>query len=319
MTTASTSKSDRQNNDEFLTTTKGVTDAVKQFEKFGDRPVILIEISMYLKEEGHGYLEEKRLWIHKVWKRIVDLCPNITGGRHSFDTIFFAVENDDEDSVRNKFIDIVRGETTEILEGICVADTVAGDAEAKRLAMYDLMEEVTTKAKYGGQSFFDYGPDYLDVAKQYWMNGIPDAGRIIFENIRKRERPLWACNVLRFVLSYFNFDMNHMDEISEIISDERRWADAPQLFHSIRTDTLAARDFLSNAILKLANNVAEVIYNSSPASQRVNKSSRELFKYDTGWWLATNLKAIINMTGSEDMNVKGWDVLCGKGNSREYL
>ncbi|MEJ0032424.1 MAG: hypothetical protein WDO15_19655 [Bacteroidota bacterium] len=103
-----------------------------------------------------------------------------------------------------------------------------------------------------------------------------DLGRKIFESIPTHLRPAWGASLL-MVFSERLSTPTEIQELLNIVDNERNWKDAHQQFSKIRTFGLKDKKFQPESYLLLGENVAKITYNASgqPAP----------FDHDAGWWI----------------------------------
>lgn len=146
--------------------------------------------------------------------------------------------------------------------------------------------------------------ELADEAKRLWDTGQSlEAGRLLYEHIPAKSRPIWAASVLVIAQRHVSA-LPEVETILAIANDPSRWREASDAFWAIRELTLQAKDPLCEGVLTLAENVAKVIYNSSGHSP--------LFDHDSGWWIAQNLKYITEQINDPDFAAEAWLVLVAR-------
>jgi len=140
-----------------------------------------------------------------------------------------------------------------------------------------------------------------DKAKELWNAGRAlEAGRLLYERIPVELRPAWAAKILALACNYIPA-IPEVEAVLEITSDPSRWPEAREAFSAVRKLTLRAKDPLYEAVLILAENVAKVIYNSS--------GHLPFFDHDSGWWIAQNLKDVIDRVNDTEFALDAWSIL----------
>jgi hypothetical protein len=112
--------------------------------------------------------------------------------------------------------------------------------------------------------------NYLDQAAEYWRQNQPlKAGRLIFENLPREARSLWASNILKSVVERTGIESSSIKNILQIANHPSEWNKAHEAFSLARAETLKLNRFQEKTIeqmllvqqMGLAELVAKVIYN----------------------------------------------------------
>lgn len=147
----------------------------------------------------------------------------------------------------------------------------------------------------------------IDEAFDYWSSKKPlESGRIIYNQIPNDQRPIWAAEILN-LCRRLTSSVPEIDAVYEIALNQQRWKEAHDAFSRVRNLTLAfekskSKNSVYGGLLYLAENTAKVIYNASgePAP----------FDYDSGWWLVSNLRYIVDEIKSSEFEAKAWSKVC---------
>jgi hypothetical protein len=123
-------------------------------------------------------------------------------------------------------------------------------------------------------------------ARHAWDAGDAlQAGQILCEHLRVAERPGWAVASLDLAARLVP-PVPEIEVASTIAKTPARWHEAHEAFQAIRWLTLRETDRLCQSVLILAENTAKVTYNAS--------GSPAPFDADAGWWIAQNVRSIID-------------------------
>jgi hypothetical protein len=154
-------------------------------------------------------------------------------------------------------------------------------------------------------------------ALEYWESDHPlDAGRILYERVPKKLRPIWAANALE--LAYrFSPPTSEVEAVLAFARDSDEWGkgledkrkQAHGLFDTVRRLTLqyANRDSFYETTLLLAENTAKVTYNAYgyPAP----------FDHDAGWWVVADFAQVVANVNDAAFAAKAWSLM----SSEEYV
>jgi len=154
---------------------------------------------------------------------------------------------------------------------------------------------------------------FINEAFVYWSTGNAlEAGRLIYEQLPNNQRPLWAAKILNLGRQLIP-TVSEIDTVYKIALNRSRWREAHSAFSRVRELTLAfeksnSQDFIYGGVLYLAENTAKVSYNASenPAP----------FDYDSGWWIVSNLRFLVEKVGDSDFESKAWS-MAGYGEKLE--
>jgi len=146
--------------------------------------------------------------------------------------------------------------------------------------------------------------EFIDKARERWQAGHSlEAGRLLYEHIPSRLRPVWAAKVLDVAQSWVS-TAPEVALVIEIAKDPSRWPEARDAFLAVRELTLQAGDPLCEGLLMLAENVAKVTYNASGHSPP--------FDQDAGWWIVQNLKYLTEQISDPEFTANAWSTLSDK-------
>lgn len=153
----------------------------------------------------------------------------------------------------------------------------------------------------------------LDMAFASLNDGDPiEAGRAIFESIKKQDQPVWAANVLQMVVDRTGVKSVAIENILRCAKNPRDWKDGHKAFSLARDETLkleksgdlSSEQKLLLCTLLLAELVAKVTYNAiDPVDE---------FDEDSGWWVAVCLKDILQLIEDDKFSEAMWLALCCK-------
>jgi hypothetical protein len=142
----------------------------------------------------------------------------------------------------------------------------------------------------------------LDEAEQHWLAGrFQDAGRILYENVPRERRVVWASSVLEHAYRYFE-PVAEVDEVLVMARAPHRWHEAHEAFQRVRQVSLRMGHLpVQESILFLAETTCKVIYNASgqPAP----------FDFDAGWLIPQHLVHVINLLESSELAFQAWPLL----------
>jgi hypothetical protein len=158
--------------------------------------------------------------------------------------------------------------------------------------------------------------EYVSQAAKYWQSGQTiEAGRLIHDHLRPRDRPAWAAKILLLVLDKNGADRSHFHQILETAENPQWWAKGQGCFDLLRNETLKYDDLRRKGkltkeqdvyarLLLLAEFVAKVTYNAS--------DPKDEFDEDSGWWIAVVLNGFVKMWGDAEFSKAAWSALCDK-------
>jgi hypothetical protein len=137
-----------------------------------------------------------------------------------------------------------------------------------------------------------------------------EAGRVIFESIKKQDRPTWAANVLQRVVNRAGIKSIAVENILRCAKNPEDWKRGHKAFSLARDATLkleekgdlSSEQELLLCTLLLAELVAKVTYNATDPIDE--------FDEDSGWWIAGCLKDILQLLGDDKFSEIMWSTLC---------
>jgi len=157
----------------------------------------------------------------------------------------------------------------------------------------------------------------IALARAHWESGCGlDAGRILYERVPRRLRPLWGASALR-AASRFIPEIPEIEAVLAFAENPDKWGDGAEnkeeqahgFFDAARILALEYqdKDRPLESILILAENVAKVTYNAYgyPA----------LFDHDAGWLIVAALMYIAEQVGDAEFTAEAWSLLSNK----EYI
>lgn len=117
-----------------------------------------------------------------------------------------------------------------------------------------------------------------------------DSGRRIFLAVPANVRPGWAATLLELLAPYEPTMPPEVQELLQLIEDDKRWPEAHKQFSRIRELSLRQPQ---NTFLALAELVAKVTYNASnhPAP----------FDADAGWYIPALTAQLANRAADESL------------------
>ena len=159
----------------------------------------------------------------------------------------------------------------------------------------------------GNNSEWDMKQKFIKKAKILWENNQSYlSGEILYENLRKRHKPLWAVEVLELCKPLVE-EITEIEQLCTVAKDPKRWLEAGEVFSAIRTLALEQDSFetIQSMVFSLAENVAKVIYNAS--------GKLPPYDHDSGYKIVSDLKRIVDRTENQDFGSKAWYVVsCAK-------
>lgn len=131
-----------------------------------------------------------------------------------------------------------------------------------------------------------------------------EAGRVVYEDLPRERRPVWAASMLAAVCRYAP-STPEIDAVLEVARTPVRWHEGHDVFDAVRRRTLQmhGRDRVYEAVLMLAENTAKVIYNATLPSAP--------FDADSGWWLVPNLMAVCALAQDPALTERAWTLIRG--------
>lgn len=156
--------------------------------------------------------------------------------------------------------------------------------------------------------------DRMERAAEYWHQGKPlEAGRIIYTDLPKEVRPVWASRILRLVLAKSRVLSSPIEHILDITDDASQWQNAHAAFSMLRAETLSLdrltapsdKQKLLLLHLSLAEKVAKVTYNATDPQDKFDKNS--------GWRIVACLKGFVDMWNDDEFTKAAWTAICFRG------
>src|SRR5262249_32697436 len=147
-------------------------------------------------------------------------------------------------------------------------------------------------------------------ARQFWDNSRPsDCGPIIFDHISRKNRPLWAADILDLakgripVVPSVELVLNFARQPEQWILKTRIEAhDVVRAVQRFRHERQFPHGSLFDRVLGLAVNVAKVTFNA--------RGYPGGFDHDAGWYIASYLKAIVDKVNDPVFAENAWNALC---------
>jgi hypothetical protein len=156
----------------------------------------------------------------------------------------------------------------------------------------------------------------LKRAAKFWNEGIPlEAGKLIFERLPNKVRPNWGSRILRLVLKKSGVHDPLFDQVIHTAEHESAWGNGHRVFSNVRaltlkldalrrTKGLAADQEQLASIVALAELVAKVSYNAT--------NPLDEFDRDSGWWIASSLRAFVVHWKDDEFSKEAWTALCSE-------
>jgi hypothetical protein len=155
----------------------------------------------------------------------------------------------------------------------------------------------------------------LKRAAELWNGGQAlEAGKIIFDSLPIHAQPGWAAGILRLVLQQSGVQLKQIDRVLRIADRPEEWKKAHDAFSWVREQTLKLdkerehgstdEQKILGGVLSLAELVAKVTYNATEPDDG--------FDEDSGWRIASNLRAAVNWWKDEDFTQAAWSALASE-------
>lgn len=149
-------------------------------------------------------------------------------------------------------------------------------------------------------------------ASSWSEDNAADAGRLLFESLPTRMQPAWAREILAAVVRRTGLSSPAIDFVERVASDPAAWPKGHDAFDAARdetlsfqhlreTRTLSPREDLMERQLLLAELVAKVTYNATDTDAP--------FDRDSGWWVATCLRDVLDEIGDDAFARDMWVLL----------
>jgi hypothetical protein len=156
----------------------------------------------------------------------------------------------------------------------------------------------------GDPSTGNLDPDEL---RAMWAGGRAlDAGRLLFESVPPAEQPAWAARLV-VLCRRLAPRVAPVENVLAIAADPARWDEAHAAFRAVRARTVrferpgAPPRPIALGVLFLAELTAKVTYNASAPIGP--------FDEDSGWWLAVNLRSIVEQVADAGFEERAWRAL----------
>jgi hypothetical protein len=152
----------------------------------------------------------------------------------------------------------------------------------------------------------------------YWSDeNVLEIGKVIYDNIQDRYKPIWAGEILNHCRTQHK-PVKEIDNVFQITQDSRRWREAHQAFSEVRHLT-QIYGYNSNAgklfihLLSVAELTAKVVYNSSGITDKMaDVNNPAPFDEDSGEWLVKVYKEFADCLKDENFNLAAWEIVQGK-------
>lgn len=139
-----------------------------------------------------------------------------------------------------------------------------------------------------------------------------EAGRLVFEQLPEEARPGWAAEILRLVIERSGTEPSRFARLLRIAENPTTWASGHREFDHLRRDVLkmdevrrargwTGEEELLSSLISLAELVAKVTYNAARPP--------DPFDEDSGWWIASSLRAFVNYWKDESFARAAWRAL----------
>jgi hypothetical protein len=141
-----------------------------------------------------------------------------------------------------------------------------------------------------------------------WREGRPlEAGRLLFEPMAAPQRVSWALQILELCASTQD-PVAEVERILRLANDPKAWNEAHDAFAEVRRlglalDPASEQVEMREALLRVAEKVAKVIYNASgcPAP----------FDQNSGWRLAQDFHSFLALQADPSLTAQGTTLLFG--------
>ncbi|MEO7714569.1 MAG: hypothetical protein ABIY70_00065 [Capsulimonas sp.] len=144
----------------------------------------------------------------------------------------------------------------------------------------------------------------VDEARSYWQSGqAMEAGRILYDQLPVKKRPLWAVGILEACLPLIP-PVAEFEHVRTLAHDPNRWREAHDAFSAVRALTLQNdkqpdSSELYGWMLVLTENTAKVIYNGS--------EEQAPFDYDAGWAVVACARGVVDAANQHDLEEEVWE------------
>ena len=156
----------------------------------------------------------------------------------------------------------------------------------------------------------DNRPARHQEALDLWSKGkILDAGRLLFQSLDPEDRPTWSCDILRNAIRKTGFQVPVAENVLKMGGDSTKWSQAKTAFSEVRQETLRLEGIQKRSpeervmlrLLYVAELVAKVLYNCT--------DPLDPFDEDSGWWIASCFKDLIELFEGANSSSVAWSVL----------
>lgn len=131
--------------------TFGGRDRHQALHPFGLEPVVLCQAAVWTRQKMTGCLEEKSVWVHRYWDAVRQAMPEAEGCRLGWNTVFFALPNENITQAVQSFGEVLRSRQEADLMSFCVLCEVAGEPMHK-IDVLDVLEHETSSIQDFGAS-----------------------------------------------------------------------------------------------------------------------------------------------------------------------
>jgi len=133
---------------EYLSTVE-VLNPLRVLEQFGSGPVVLCAVAVWTRQTMTGNLDEKGVWVRSFWEAVVKTVPEAAGCRLGWNTLFFALPNENLTLTVKQFSDLLQSRHDVCLTSFCVLCEVSGKPQHKLDVLDVLGHEVGTERNFG--------------------------------------------------------------------------------------------------------------------------------------------------------------------------
>lgn len=155
-------------------------------------------------------------------------------------------------------------------------------------------------------------PSWLAEAKSHWdaERGY-DAGVLICKHINLQQQPLWAANVLRFMIQRAGMYHPIVERAEQLAKDPSKWKQGHDIFSEVRKVTLVhdeqsketSADNILAWILSVAEQTAKVSYNAT--------SPPDEFDEDSAAWIIACLRGFASTMNDGRILDEAWQIAYG--------
>ncbi len=133
---------------EYLSTVE-VMDPLRVLEQYGSQPVVLCAVAVWTRQTMTGNLDEKGAWVRSFWETITKALPKAAGCRLGWNTLFFALPNENLTLTTKQFGDLLQKCHDVCLTSFCVLCEVSGEPQHKLDVLDVLGHEVGAERNFG--------------------------------------------------------------------------------------------------------------------------------------------------------------------------